>query len=136
MKLIPISPTFIDVAWKEGASCLIESTKVSEDEVTVEQLKYILFKGERTLLKLVDDTGTIRGWVVVKIQQFPNKRSLFITDLVCKNSNFERWMPLLKDIAVREGCSSIRCVAKPGQARLYKHRLGFRSLYETLEVSI
>lgn len=135
MKLVPIPATHIDLAWRHGATSLKESCDVSKEEITIDQLKLLLSRGERFLFR-IDEEGVTRGWVVTKPVQLPNKRVLLVTDLVCKNAHFERWMPALKEIAFAQGCLTIRCSAQPGQARLYKRRLGFKPVFETLEVEL
>jgi hypothetical protein len=82
-----------------------------------------------------DDTGTV-GWGVFKIENYPNIRVLHVTNLVAHGAHFERFFELLRDIAKGNGCSRIRCSAKPAQARLYSGKLGFASVYETLEKGV
>jgi hypothetical protein len=76
------------------------------------------------------------GWGCFRVDQLPNIRVLHITDLVAHNAGFERFFEEIKKIAFSLGCSRVRCSAKPAQSRLYKHKCGFRPVYETLEVDI
>lgn len=135
LKLIPIPPTHIDVAWKAGASSLEESVKFSGGDYTIDQLKYLLFKGERTLVELKRDNIHC-GWACFQIQQKPNKRVLFVTNLVAHNQHFEDFMDTLRPYALSQGCAAIRCSAKKAQARLYRQKLNFVPLYEVLEVEL
>ena len=132
MQLAVIEPRFIDRAWKEGASCLAEAC-ATVDEITGDQLKMILARGERTLIALRDEDKTV-GWGCWRIDQLPNIRVLHCTDLVAHNAHFEAFFFALKEVAELLGCSRIRCSCGPAQARLYKHKLGMTSVYETLEV--
>ena len=134
MNLIPVPANFIDHAWKEGASCLAESCE-GLDEVTGDQLKMILSRGERVLLQL-SESGPAVGWGVIRIDQLPNLRTLFITNLVAHDCGFERFFEAIKDIAKKEGCSEIRCAAKPVQERLYRIKCGFEPVYQILRASI
>lgn len=134
MKLIPVPSQFIDKAWfKEGASCLAEACETSGGEITGDQLKMLLSRGERTLLRMDDDTGTV-GWGVIRVDQLPNFRVLHVCEMVAHNGGYERFFEALKEVAECYGCSRIRCGAKPAQARLYKAKTGFVPVYETLEV--
>lgn len=135
MHLSVIPPQFTDKAWKDGAACLAEACKTSGGEITGDQLKMILASGERTLVAMVDD-GKPVGWAVARIDQLPNFRVFHITDLVAPNAHFETFMQSVRDMASREGCSRVRCCAKPAQARLYRMKLGFTPVYETLEVEL
>jgi hypothetical protein len=133
MKLIPVPANFIDQAWfKEGASCLSKACETSGGEITGDQLKLLLSRGERILLKL-DDEGTV-GWASVRIDQLPNFRVFHVCELTAEMGQFHRFMDEAKAMAQSLGCSRVRCSAKPAQARLYKMKCKFQPVYETLEV--
>jgi hypothetical protein len=133
MQLVPIPSTHIDSAWKAGASALHEACDTSGGEITGDQLKMILSRGERTLLRMEADNSVV-GWAVVRVDQLPNMRVLFITDLVCHNGGFERFFQSIKDMASALGCSRVRCAAKPAQERLYRIKCGWVPVYSILEV--
>lgn len=135
MKLIPVPHTHVDRAWREGASCLARACDTSGGEITGDQLKLILSRGERTLLRMDADGQTV-GWGVVRVDQLPNMRVLFVTDLVAPHGHFERFFAALTDLAVTHGCSRIRCAAKPAQARLYSTKCGFKPVYQIMEVEL
>lgn len=134
MKLIPVPASHIDIAWRDGASALHEACDTSGGEITGDQLKLLLARGERTLIRM-DEDGTAVGWGVVRVDQLPNLRVLFVTDMVAHGAHFERFFDELKMLAISQGCTRIRCAAKPAQARLYHRKVGFTPLYEILEVS-
>jgi len=134
MKLIPVPANFIDLAWSEGAACLSEACDLSSGEITGDQLKMILSRNERSLLKMTIEDKTV-GWGVVRIDQLPNIRVLMITDLVAHNGQFEQFFTAIKQLARDLGCSRVRCAAKEVQARLYRQKCGFSPVYEILEVS-
>lgn len=135
MQLWPVPAEQIDRAWKDGAHCLKEACDLSFGEITGDQLKMLLSRGERTLLAMHDGTEIV-GWGVVRVDQLPNMRTLFVTDLVAHNGHFERFFEALKTMAASLGCSTIRCAAGPAQARLYRMRLGFQPLYTILQVEV
>ena len=123
----------IDRAWADGAACLAKACEASGGEITGDQLKMILARGERNLVAMVDD-GKPVGWAVFRIDQLPNFRTMYVTDLVAPNAGFESYWPQVLEMASGYGCSRVRCAAKPAQARLYRQKLGFTPVYEILEV--
>jgi len=134
MQLAVVEPRFVDRAWKEGAACLAEAC-ATVDEITGDQLKLILSRGERTLVALRDDDKTV-GWGCWRIDQLPNIRVLHCTDLVAHNAHFEAFFFALKEAAELMGCSEIRCSCGPSQARLYRMKLGMEPVYTTLRVRV
>lgn len=135
ISLVQIPASHIDYAYRDGAACLSDACDYSGGEITGDQLKMILSKGERTLYAMVEDEKPI-GWGVARIDQLPNMRVFFITDLVARGVHFERFLELVKAEAYKMGCSRVRCGAKPVQARIYQHKCGFVPVYEILEVVI
>lgn len=135
MRLLHVPATHVDQAWEDGASCLGEACKHSGGDITGDQLKMILSRGERTLIRM-DDEGKAVGWGVVRVDQLPNVRVLHVTDMVAPGAHFERFLDELKAMARSLGCSRVRCSAKPAQARLYRMKAGFQPVYETLEVRL
>jgi len=133
MKLVPIDARFIDAAWRDGASCLSAACDTSGGEIEGSQLKMILSRAERTLIRM-DDEGKTVGWGVVRVDQLPNMRVLFITDLVAPHGHFENFFSHIKDMAASLGCSRVRCAAKPAQERLYRMRCDFKPVYSIMEV--
>lgn len=133
MQLLTVNHTHIDRAWEDGAHVLSQACEVSGGEITGDQLKMILARGERVLLALQDEDKVV-GWGVVRVDQLPNLRVLFITDLVAHGAHFERFFGAVKELARSWGCSRVRCAAGPVQARLYRMKCGFKPVYEILEV--
>lgn len=133
MKLIQVPANFIDLAYARGASCLHEACDTSGGEITGDQLKMLLSRGERSLLEMTIDGKTV-GWGVVRVDQLPNMRVLFITELVSHNGGFEQFFEAVKHLARDLGCSKVRCAAKEAQARLYRAKAGFQPVYSILEV--
>ena len=134
-KLIVVPSTHIDRAWKEGASDLAKACDTSGGEITGDQLKMMLSRGERILLRM-DCDGSPVGWCVVGLEQLPNMRVMFVYELVAPGANFELFFDELKQMAVSAGCSRVRCAAKPAQERLYRMRCGYKPVYQVLEVEI
>jgi hypothetical protein len=76
----------------------------------------------------------VRGWGVVRVDQLPNMRVLFVTDLVAHNGGFQHFFEPVKQLARDLGCSKVRCAAGPVQERLYRSLCGFKPVYNILEV--
>lgn len=133
IELKQVPPAFIDRAWRDGAHKLASACDTSGGEITGDQLKMVLSRGERTLLAMQRE-GEFVGWGVVRLDQLPNIRVLHVCELYAPGARFEEFMVPLKAWAESNGCSRIRCSAKPAQAKLYRDRAGFTSVYETLEV--
>lgn len=135
MFLEVIPSTHIDKAWGMGASSLARACDASGGEITGDQLKMILARGERTLIAMRRGES-IDGWGVVRIDQLPNMRVLMVTDMVAPHGRFQEFLDELKKFADAHGCSRVRCAAKPAQARLYESRAGFKPVYQILEVLV
>lgn len=133
LKHVPAA--FIDQAWRDGAHKLAEACATSGGEVTGDQLKMMLARGERNLIAIVDGS-TKCGWLVSRIDQLPNVRVLHVCELYAPGSMFAECWEQLQEHARSNGCSEIRCAAKPAQARLYRMRFGFEPIYETLRVTL
>lgn len=131
MKLVHIPTQFTDDAWQDGAHELGESCA---EECTPDQLKYLISRGERSLVRM-DIDGKRVGWAVFRVDMLPNFRVMHVTNLVAHNGHFEQFFDEVKNLANSLGCRRVRCCAQPAQARLYQMKLGFKPVYMTLEVS-
>lgn len=129
MILVPIEARHIDYAWKDGAHALLESCV---EECTADQLRMLIARGERQLVRMDDEHRTV-GWGVFRVDSLPNMNVLFVTNLVGHHSRFERFYELLTEMAKSLGCSRIRFAAKPAQERLYRMKLGANSIYTIME---
>lgn len=135
IRLTHIQAQFVDRAWRDGAHMLGEACKTSGGEITGDQLKLLLSRGERTLISM-DREGETTGWGVVRVDQLPNCRVLMVTDMYAPGAGFGEFFGALKGFAEQLGCSRVRCAAKPAQARLYKQVCGFEPVYTILEVAL
>jgi hypothetical protein len=134
-RLIIVPATHIDRAWKEGACNLAKACDTSGGEITGDQLRMMLTRGERTLLRM-DHADAIVGWAAVGVEQLPNMRVMFVYELFAPRGHFETFFDQLKEMAAAYGCSRIRCAAKPAQERLYRMLCGYKPVYQVLEVEI
>ena len=133
LQIVP--PAFVGRAWIDGAEQLSKACDTSGGEVTGDQLKLLLSRGERTLIR-IDLDGRIAGWAVTRIDQLPNVRALHVCELYAPGGHWRPCCELLADMARANGCTELRCSAKPAQARLYQRHLPWEPIYTTLRMSI
>jgi len=134
-KLIVVPTTHIDLAWKQGAHNLGLACATSGGEITGDQLKMMLSRGERTLVRMDNETAIV-GWAVVGVEQLPNFRVLYVYELYAPHGHFEAFFDEVGKLAHEFGCLRLRCAAAPAQARLYRQRCGFAPVYQVLEVEL
>lgn len=135
MKLVHIPAAFIDKAWADGAHKLAAACKWASREVTPDQLKMLLAKGERQLLGL-DIDGKMVAWAAVEVQQLPNIRILYVYSIYAPGSTGAEAFELLADVARKEGCSSIRGACVDHIARLWEIKFQAKRLYTVMEIDV
>jgi hypothetical protein len=134
-ELQQVPQTHIDLAWKDGAHLLSEACDESGGEITGDQLKLMLSRGERILFAALKDKKPV-GWCVIRIDQLPNVRAMHICEVYAKGNLFKEFVDQMAVIARNQGCSEMRCSAKPAHARLYAMKFGFEPVYTTLKVAL
>lgn len=132
MKLTHIPGKMVDLAWAQGANSLEEAC---HEECSIDQLKMLIARDEKLLVRMDDEDKAV-GWCVCYAVNLPNYRILHVSHLVAHNAQFEKFYELLKGVAVNMGCSRMRCCAQPAQSRLYQMKIGFKPVYETLEIKL
>ena len=132
LSLFQCRPEEIDRAWRDGASQLSEATKWASREITTDQLKMLLSRGERTLLGARDDTG-IKGWCAVQVQQLPNLRTLYVYALAGEGVVCPEGFGLLREYAKAHGCSTVRGAVRASMGRMLA-KLGGKPLYQVFEM--
>jgi hypothetical protein len=135
MELFVCQPHEIDRAWRDGADMLGDAIKHAQGEVTLDQLKMLLSRNERTLIGLRDETG-VKGWAAVGVQQLPNIRVMHVYAMAGKGICTVDGFDLLKQYAVANGCSSVRGAVRAAVMRMMQQRFGATPLYQTFEVSL
>ena len=134
-KLQIIPPAFVARAWKDGAHQLAKACDTSGGEITGDQLKLILARGERSLVRIDLDCHTV-GWAVTRIDQLPNTRALHVCELYAPGGHWAACFDLMADMARANGCMEMRCSAKPAQVRLYQRHHAWVPLYQTMKVDL
>lgn len=131
--LQPIPPHFVERAWRDGAHQLSKACDCSDGEITGDQLKYMLCRGERQLLRIVRSSEVV-GWAVVSALQLPNTRVMHVYALYAPGGHWVPCCDLLAGMARDAGCVEMRCCAPPAQARLYQRKLPWQPLHTTLRM--
>jgi hypothetical protein len=134
IELFQCRPDEIDKAWREGANELARATKWAAREITPDQLKMLLSRGERTLIGARDE-GKVIGWASVSVQQLPNMRTLYVFAMAGKGIASPEVMALIQQYAQANGCSAVRGAVRPSMARLLGLR-GWKPIYTTYELEV
>lgn len=133
MHINVVPPAFIDRAWKEGASDLALACDRAKGEITGDQLKMILARGERTLIRLAEGEKAI-GWAVVSADQYPNLRALYVWSLFAPGHSLDMY-DQLKRVALDAGCSVIRGAVDEANERLWQ-RVKARKVYSVYQIEV
>jgi hypothetical protein len=147
MRLVIIPPAHLDRVWREGANQLAEACKWADREVTPDQLKMMLARGERQLLALdaANDAGTptekqapprFVAFAAVLVQQLPNIRCLYVYSIFAPGETAPECFEHLAGFARHEGCSSIRGACSDAVERLWARKFKARTLYHICEIDV
>lgn len=135
MNIVVVSPAHVCNEWGRGAHRLSEACEKSAGEITADQLKMILARGERVLLAAQED-GVSKAWAAIQIQQLPNIRVLYVYSIYAPGATGPDVFDKLADIARKEGCSEIRGAANDAVAKLWERRFGAEKLYQTVRIKV
>ena len=137
MFLVP--PSHIDKAWKDGAHMLSEAAEKAAGEVTTDQLKMLLSRGERRLIGVRDlaTPDALPGaWAAISVHQMPNLRALYVYALWAPGVTGPKVMEQLRAYASSEGCSVIRGSCGDGVTRLWERKFKARKVYTVVEIDV
>ena len=128
-----VAPNNVYTVWNDVESFLNASINISGGDITIDQLKLILARGEQTLLVSTDDKGKLNGAMTVEFQNLPNNRVMFITALggngIVNNETFEQ----VENWARMQGATKVSAWAQESQARLYKIKANFNTVRMVVE---
>lgn len=133
MNLFQVPVPMVDKAWRDGASILGEAALKSGGEITPDQLRLILVRGERTLIG-VQDGERISGWAAVEVQQLPNLRVLYVYAIA--GTTGAESFDLLKQYALANGCSVVRGSCNDAVCRLWERKFKAHKVYTTMEFEV
>lgn len=135
MRILVIPPAHVDKAWRDGAHQLSEACKWASREVTPDQLKMLLARGERQLLGLEVD-GKFVAWAAVQVQQLPNIRIFYVYSIYAPGSTGPEAFRQLAELARAEGCTSIRGACVEQVARIWERKFNAKRLYHMMEIEL
>lgn len=128
-----VAPNNVYNVWADIESYLNASINIATGDCTLEQLKFLLVRGEQTLLVSVDEKGKLNGAMTVEFINYPNNRVMHITALggvgIVNNETFgqvETW-------AKMQGATKASAWAQEAQARLYKLKANFNTVRMVVE---
>jgi len=130
MKLFSVPATHIDKAWKDGAFRLGLACQRTK-EVTADQLKLMLSRGELQLLGAMDGDKP-KGWAAVRIDQLPNYRALLVYAIHAPGAVL---LDQLKSYAEHNGCTAIRGACDDAVSRLWT-KYGAQKRYQIMEFAL
>ena len=134
MKLFTVPPSHICIAWRDGADKLSQATALASREITADQLKLLLLRGERTLLGIADDSDIPQAWAAVQIQTLPNLRTLYVYAIYAPGFTGPACFDLLKRYATDNGCETIRGACDPAVAKLWVRKFDAKVIYSVYEI--
>jgi hypothetical protein len=136
MQIVVVNPAHVCNEWALGAHQLSEACEKSAGEITGDQLKMLLARGERTLLAAQDERGVSQAWAAIQVQQLPNIRVMHVYSLFARGNTGDELFEQLADIARKEGCSEIRGCVNEASERMWRARFGAERVYTTIRVRL
>ncbi len=135
MELVQVPLAFVAKAWNDGAYNLVKAAERAKREITGDQLKMLLLRGERTLVGIVDNE-TPKAWAAVQLQGLPNLRTLYIYSIYAPGTTGPEAFKLLKDYARQNGCETIRGACDEAVGRLWNRKFGAKPIYSVYEFEV
>lgn len=136
MNLFQVPIQFVERAWADGAHNLSQAVEKSQGEITADQLKLILTRGERILVGVAEEGQTPVGWAAVSVQQLPNLRTLYVYAIYAPGATGPEAFGLLKQYAKDNGCSEIRGACDDAVQRLWERKLGAQKVYTVMRIPV
>lgn len=131
-----VVPTHLALkAWSDGAHKLTEAIEKAKGEVTPDQLRMLLARGERQLIG-IEDGGTVLVWFAVTVEQLPNVRVLYIYAAWAPGAVTAEVFAPLADFARDAGASEIRGASNDAIMRIWRAKLGAEKLYNVFRIEV
>lgn len=135
MKLFVV-PTHLALrAWADGAHKLSEAMDKAKGEVTADQLKMMLSRGERQLIG-IEDGGSVLAWFAVTVEQLPNVRVLYVYAAWAPGAVTAEVFAPLAEFARDAGASEIRGSSSDAIMRIWRAKLGAEKLYNVFRIEV
>lgn len=133
-----LAKTHLDKYWNQIEGYLHSGLLMCEGELDVAQLRLLCTQGLATVILIMNlDTSNIVGALAIEFVNYPNFRAANIIsyggyNLLASEEDFNK----LKIELAKAGVSQLQGWCKPAQARLFKHKYGFKTPYEMIRVSL
>jgi hypothetical protein len=135
MEISLVAQSHVCNEWELGAKNLAEACEKSGGEITGDQLKMMLARGERALL-VARENNESKAWAVVQVQQLPNIRVFHVYSIYAPGVTTDEMFKQFAEIARKDGCSEIRGCVNDASARMWAHRFGAEKVYTTVRIRI
>ena len=132
VELVPTNT--IHIIWGQIENYLKEAVKKAAGEYGIEHLKAGVVAGLQSLYVVIDEsTNEIKGGVIVNFINYPNYRVAYITAAGGKMITTEDSWKNLAFLLNQAGATRCHASTLDSTARLYKSKLGFKKIYNTVE---
>ena len=128
-----VAPNNVYNVWADIENYLNASINVSNNDITLDQLKLLLVRGEQTLLVSVNENNKINGAMTVEFINHPNARTMFITALGGLGIVNDETFSQVETWARMQGATKTAAWAQEAQARLYKIKANFDTVRMVVE---
>lgn len=135
MRIFQVPVEYTERAWKDGAHNLSEAVEKAKGEITTDQLKMLITRGERALLGVSDEEKVI-AWLAVQVQQLPNVRTLYVYSIYAPNGTMPAAFEQLRQYAKAAGCSEIRGACVDSVLRLWERKFKAEKLYSVMRIMV
>ena len=125
-----IPPNYIAQNWGVVGEMVDKAMKYAKGEITTDQLRVYLARGEYQLMVYLEDEKIV-GAVVIEWINYPNDRVMFINAIGGKTT--QEHVTKMFDWAKHMGATAVRGSAHKAVARLWKMKYGFETIYYTVE---
>ena len=129
MHLEHVQPPFVCQSWPAVAELLREGLSFSGGEYSLDQLQFMLVRGEHHLLALLSEDDRVVGVATVIFQNYPAVRVAYVSCLAGAFITTPPCFELLADFARSYGATRIAGGVRESVARLLKGSLGFEQQY-------
>ncbi len=131
VELVPLNT--IHLIWDQVEDYFQKVIDKSVGEYNIEQLKAHVVAGMQTLYIAINKEGVIKGGAIVNFINYPNFRVAFITatggNMIINNDTWNNLANLLK----QAGATRCHACASESAMRLYKSKVDFKKIYNTVE---
>lgn len=137
MRLIPVHPQNLKLAWKDVASFIESALPHGDDKYGLEDIKELIAK-ELLILWVVynEDTEKAEGCILTEVLKYPRAQALSIFLLAGNDFSaivgvFEELMDYAKGV----GCSRIEFYGRPGWEKVLKP-LNFEKIHTIMRLNL